>query len=66
MHIRFNLSKKILAWYDNNRRNLPWRVGKYSKNKLYYRVLSEFKSFNRPKSKQLSLILKNLQKNLKL
>jgi A/G-specific adenine glycosylase len=42
MHIRFNLSKKILAWYDNNRRNLPWRVGKYSKNKLYYRVLSEF------------------------
>ena len=42
MHIYFNLTKKILAWYDNNRRTLPWRVGKKSNNKLYYRVLSEF------------------------
>ena len=42
MHIDFNLSKKILAWYDNNKRNLPWRVGKNSKNILYYRLLSEF------------------------
>ena len=42
MHINFNLTKKILAWYDNNRRTLPWRVGKKSNNKLYYRVLSEF------------------------
>jgi A/G-specific adenine glycosylase len=42
MHINFNLSKKILAWYDNNKRTLPWRVGKKSNNKLYYRVLSEF------------------------
>ena len=42
MHINFNLTNKILAWYDNNRRTLPWRVGKKSPNKLYYRVLSEF------------------------
>jgi len=42
MHLDNNLSKKILAWYDNNRRKLPWRVSKKSKKKLYYRLLSEF------------------------
>ena len=42
MHLKFNLTKKILAWYDNNKRTLPWRVGKSSTNLLYYRVLSEF------------------------
>ena len=42
MHLKINLSKKILAWYDNNKRNLPWRVGKKSPKKLYYRLLSEF------------------------
>ncbi len=42
MHINFNLSKKILAWYDNNKRSLPWRVSNNSKNKLYFRLLSEF------------------------
>ena len=42
MHINFNLSKKILGWYDNNKRSLPWRVGKNSPKKLYYRLLSEF------------------------
>jgi len=42
MHLHNNLSKKILAWYDNNRRVLPWRVSKKSQNKLYYRLLSEF------------------------
>ena len=42
MHINFNLTKKILAWYDNNKRILPWRVSKKSRNLLYYRVLSEF------------------------
>ena len=42
MHISFNLSKKIIAWYDNNKRNLPWRVGKKSPKKVYYRLLSEF------------------------
>ena len=42
MHLQSNLSKKILAWYDNNQRVLPWRVSKKSPNKLYYRLLSEF------------------------
>ena len=42
MHLNFNLSKKILGWYDNNKRSLPWRVGKNSTKKLYYRLLSEF------------------------
>jgi len=40
--LNFNLSKKILGWYDNNKRSLPWRVGKNSPKKLYYRLLSEF------------------------
>jgi A/G-specific adenine glycosylase len=42
MHINSNLPKKILAWYDNSKRKLPWRVGKKSTKKLYYRLLSEF------------------------
>jgi A/G-specific adenine glycosylase len=42
MHLRTTLPKKILAWYDNSKRNLPWRVGKKSPKKLYYRLLSEF------------------------
>ena len=42
MHLPHNLSKKILAWYDNNSRTLPWRVSKKSSKKLYYRLLSEF------------------------
>ena len=40
--MNFNLSKKILCWYDNNKRSLPWRVSKNSPKKLYYRLLSEF------------------------
>ena len=42
MHLHNNLSKKIIAWYDNNSRTLPWRVSKKSTKKLYYRLLSEF------------------------
>jgi A/G-specific adenine glycosylase len=42
MHLHNNLSKNILAWYDNNQRTLPWRVSKKSTKKLYYRLLSEF------------------------
>ena len=40
MHL-IELTKK-LAWYDNSKRKLPWRVGKKSPKKLYYRLLSEF------------------------
>ena len=42
MHIDKTLPKKILAWDDNSKRKLPWRVGKKSPKKLYYRLLSEF------------------------
>ena len=42
MHLNINLSNKIIRWYDNNKRNLPWRVSKKSNKKLYYRLLSEF------------------------
>jgi len=43
MHINnINLPKKILSWYDNNKRILPWRVNKKSQSKHYYRILSEF------------------------
>jgi len=43
MHINtINLPKKILIWYDNNQRTLPWRISKNSKKKHYYRLLSEF------------------------
>ena len=42
MHNKLNLSKKIITWYDNNRRSLPWRVPFRSPKKLYYRLLSEF------------------------
>ena len=42
MHLKFNLSKKIISWYDNNKRVLPWRVPSNSSKKLYYRLLSEF------------------------
>ena len=43
MHIyNLNLSKKILSWYDNNKRKLPWRISQKSKKNQYYRILSEF------------------------
>ena len=42
MHLNTSLPKKVLAWYDNSKRKLPWRVGKKSPKKLYYRLLSEF------------------------
>ena len=42
MHLNSTLSKKVIAWYDNSKRNLPWRVSKKSPKKLYYRILSEF------------------------
>ena len=40
-HIK-NLPKKILYWYDNNKRILPWRISRKSAKGQYYRLLSEF------------------------
>jgi len=37
-----NLPKKILSWYDNNKRDLPWRISQKSNKNHYYRILSEF------------------------
>jgi len=37
-----NISKKILYWYDNNKRILPWRKITSKKNKNYYTLVSEF------------------------
>ena len=37
-----NISKKILYWYDNNKRILPWRKLTSGKNKYYYTLVSEF------------------------
>ena len=37
-----NISKKILYWYDNNKRILPWRKTTSEKNKYYYTLVSEF------------------------
>jgi len=43
MHINNkNLPKKILSWYDNNKRILPWRTKHNFKRMQYNRILSEF------------------------
>ena len=37
-----NISNKILHWYDNNKRNLPWRKKVSQKQKEYNTLISEF------------------------
>ncbi len=39
---RKNISKKILHWYDNNKRFLPWRKKVSKKQKEYFTLVSEF------------------------
>ena len=36
-----NISKKILYWYDNNKRELPWRKYTSKKQKKYFTLVSE-------------------------
>tara|TARA_B100000941_G_scaffold284139_1_gene254543 strand:- start:1221 stop:2201 length:981 start_codon:yes stop_codon:yes gene_type:complete len=36
------LTKKILNWYDLNKRSLPWRKGVSSQKRQYYTLVSEF------------------------
>jgi len=36
------ITKKILEWYDINRRTLPWRKKVPSQNKQYFTLVSEF------------------------
>ena len=40
--INENISKKILYWYDNNKRKLPWRKKVSKKQKEYFTLVSEF------------------------
>ena len=37
-----NISNKILYWYDNNYRQLPWRKHASKKQKQYFTLVSEF------------------------
>ena len=37
-----NISNKILYWYDNNHRQLPWRKHTSKKQKQYFTLVSEF------------------------
>ena len=37
-----NISKKIIYWYDNNKRFLPWRKKVSKKKREYYTLVSEF------------------------
>ena len=37
-----NIPKKILHWYDNNKRILPWRKYTSTKQKHYFTLVSEF------------------------
>ena len=37
-----NISKKILYWYDNNKRLLPWRKHNSKRQKQYFTLVSEF------------------------
>ena len=36
------IAKKILYWYDNNKRSLPWRNKCSLKQKEYFTLVSEF------------------------
>ena len=36
-----SITKEILKWYDNNKRNLPWRKHLTNKQKEYYTLVSE-------------------------
>jgi len=39
---KFMISKKILYWYDNNKRSLPWRTKCSVRQKEYFALVSEF------------------------
>ena len=40
--VTLNISNKILNWYDNNKRDLPWRHPKSKEQSHYYTLISEF------------------------
>jgi len=63
MHLNNNLSKKILTWYDNNKRTLPWRISQKSPKNQYYRILSEF-MLQQTQVKTVIPYFKNFVKNV--
>ena len=40
--VSLSISNKILYWYDNNKRKLPWRKKTSTKNREYFTLVSEF------------------------
>ncbi len=39
---KLNIPNKILKWYDNNKRILPWRKKTSTRNREYFTLVSEF------------------------
>ena len=56
------LPRKILYWYDKNKRHLPWRIKSSQKRKEYYTLVSEF-MLQQTKVKTVVPYFKNFVKN---
>ena len=55
------ISNKILDWYDNNKRSLPWRKNISAKKREYYTLVSEFML----QQTQVSTVIPYFQKFIK-
>ena len=69
MHINnYNLSNKILSWYDNNKRILPWRISQNSKKEIINKINSYFgyKLISEIRLQTFSLVKKKRKENFVL
>ncbi len=57
------IAKKILYWYDNNKRSLPWRYKCSAKQKEYHTLVSEF-MLQQTQVKTVIPYYKNFLKNI--
>ena len=57
------ITKKILYWYDNNKRSLPWRIRCSAKKKEYFTLVSEF-MLQQTQVKTVIPYFNNFMKNL--
>ena len=57
------ITKKILYWYDNNKRSLPWRNKCSTKQKEYFTLVSEF-MLQQTQVKTVIPYFKNFLKNI--
>ena len=57
------ITKKILYWYDNNKRSLPWRIRCSAKKKEYFTFVSEF-MLQQTKVKTVIPYFNNFLKNI--